>query len=331
MLSRMQNLTSQRIKTWMLKREPPTNFTHVASTLSGVIGVFSFVWAVQLFFEEKRSENDREDRNRALQALDRASEHARREKPRRHLREIKRGMLNNFTELEDHKQQQQQNHQNVFSLLISPWYYYSEKNYSSADDDVDLLADSWLQRRNAGQEWAVELDNHRTSLKNMWFSIMLAYDRTSTKNAAVFNDLLFGEFPLGKEIALKTLLALEPLDKAACRANVSKTAAGECDWCNHAPKYTKFIRRVYDVPSEWPHAIGVKTKDEYAQQDDLLIKTNGDGGGVSAVVAAKVAEVVEGGEKKMMMSEEVGDVVVEEMEMVEVAKKVGIHTRKDTN
>jgi hypothetical protein len=31
------------------------------------------------------------------------------------------------------------------------------------------------------------------------------------------------------------------------------------------------------------------------------------------------------------VSEEVGDVVVEEMERVEVAKKVGIHTRKDTN
>jgi hypothetical protein len=40
--------------TWMLKREAPTNATHTAATLGNVIGLASFVWAVQQFFDEKR-------------------------------------------------------------------------------------------------------------------------------------------------------------------------------------------------------------------------------------------------------------------------------------
>jgi hypothetical protein len=254
--------------TWMLKREAPTNATHTAATLGNVIGLASFVWAVQQFFDEKRRADDRNDRQEALRALDRASAHARREKPRAHLVQIKRGMLNNFAELE---RQQQGRQTTMFSLFSAS----DGKLDGEQHDDIDNLADSWLQHRNEGKRWAVELDDHRTSLKNVWFTIMSAYERNE-KNAEVFKDLLFSEYPLGKEVALKTLLALEPLDKAACRANVSKTAAGKCDWSNHAPKIFPFIRKVYGVPCDWPRTITVKTKDDYAQQDDKLIKTKMD-------------------------------------------------------
>ena len=111
----------------------------------------------------------------------------------------------------------------------------------------------------------------RTSLKN-WFTIMSAYERNE-KSAEVFKDLLYSEYPPG-EVALKTLLALEPLDKAACRANVSKTAAGKCDWVHHAPKIFPFIRKMYNVPCDWPRKITVKTKALW--QGDKLIKTKMD-------------------------------------------------------
>ena len=255
--------TAPRTAAWMLKREAPTNATHTAVTLGNVIGLASFVWAVQQFFEDKRRADDRNDRQAALHALDRASAHARRENPLAHLVQIKRGMLNNFAELEQGR--------TMFSLFSAS----DGKLDGEQHDDIDNLADSWLQRRNEGKRWAVELDDHRTSLKNVWFTIMSAYERNE-KNAEVFKDLLYSEYPLGKEVALKTLLALEPLDKAACRANVSKTAAGKCDWLNHAPKIFPFIRKVYSVPCDWPRTIAVKTKDDYAQQDDKLIITKMD-------------------------------------------------------
>eukprot|EP00946_MAST-07B_sp_MAST-7B-sp1_P005263 g5263.t1 len=257
--------TAPRTAAWMLKREAPTNATHTAVTLGNVIGLASFVWAVQQFFDEKHRADDRNDRQAALHALDRASAYARQEKPRAHLVQIKRGMLNNFAELEKGQRA------TMFSLFAAPDGNLDGEQH----DDIDKLADSWLERRNEGKRWAIELDDHRTSLKNVWFTIMSAYERNE-KNAEVFKDLLYSEYPLGKEVALKTLLALEPLDKAACRANVSKTAAGKCDWVHHAPKIFPFIRKMYNVPCDWPRKITVKTKDDYAQQDDKLIKTKMD-------------------------------------------------------
>ena len=52
------------LRAFMLTREAPTNFTHTVVTFGNIVGLCSFVWAVQQFFAEKRREDERPGQGR---------------------------------------------------------------------------------------------------------------------------------------------------------------------------------------------------------------------------------------------------------------------------
>ena len=130
--------------------------------------------------------------------------------------------------------------------------------WSAHATDVDELADRWIRKRNDGRPWALRVDEQRISLKNMWSNIALAWRRHPQRRETLMRELLYAEYPLGREVAVKSLLMLEPLDRAACRANVGKTGPGVCDWKTHCPVIYPFIRSVYGIPDDWPFYEGEK-------------------------------------------------------------------------
>ena len=84
-----------------------------------------------------------------------------------------------------------------------------------------------------------------------WFAIQQAHQHHPERRK-LLEPVLFSEYPLGREVAMKSLLLLEPLDRASCRANTSKTGAGVCDWGSECPVIYPFIRLMYSIPAEWP-------------------------------------------------------------------------------
>ena len=157
---------------------------------------------------------------------------------------------------------------------------------------VGKVADAWVEKRNAGVAWAVELDRDRVRMKNLWYSVMLSYTNNPDYAGEMMSSLLFDDYPLGREIALKTILTLEPLDKAACRANISKCGKGLCDWPKHQSKIYSFIRSTYQIPEDWPHIC----HDTPIKSDDL-----------AQMVYMDMKEGVEGGEGEAGAGEAGGD------------------------
>ena len=159
------------------------------------------------YFQAKERDNERAETKAAWRSIDACTADARKDNPRVELQSMKRHLLNNFDRAAKER----------------GW------SWGASPAGIDGLSDRWLRKRNDGLAWAVEVDGQRTRMKNLWFSIQQAWKRHPTRRA-LLNDLLFGEYPLGREVAMKSLLMLEPLDRAACRANVSKTGPGVCDW-----------------------------------------------------------------------------------------------------
>lgn len=236
------------LRKWLMRREAPTNFTHVAVTGGNLLAAVTFVLGGIKYFAAKEHEVEREEKQMALRAFDECIALARDKNPRVLLSEIKRQMLYNFQ-----KHEQERN---------KTWW-------RREGTDLDELSDRWLQQRNAGKEWAVRIDDRRILLKNIWYSVMSAYQRYPNRVGSL-GKTLYGEYPLGKEVAIKSLLLLEPLDKAQCRSNVSKSGPGECDWDKHCPEIYTFIRSVYNLPSSFPVEEPIRSRTELGNRDEIV-------------------------------------------------------------
>eukprot|EP00937_MAST-01D_sp_MAST-1D-sp2_P000090 g90.t1 len=116
----------------------------------------------------------------------------------------------------------------------------------------DELADEWLRRRLQPKEdlalgvrgtpGAARCDEYRTQLKRMWTSVRrlhLKYGPGTCGRDEIKVDLNDG-------IARSTLLFLEPLDRALCRATEG------CDWQRDSDPIYSFIRAEWDIPAAWP-------------------------------------------------------------------------------
>ena len=143
------------------------------------------------------------------------------------------------------------------ALLDSLSWYASALEAEAADVGVkkptrDELADEWLRRKLRPQEDlalgvrgvpdAARCDEHRTQLKRMWTSVRqlhLKYPPEAHGRDEIKVDLNDG-------IARSTLLHLEPLDKALCRATEG------CDWRSDCDPVYGFIRRLWSIPEAWP-------------------------------------------------------------------------------
>ena len=236
---------------WFVKREAPTNFTHVCVTTGNLLAGVTFLWGAIKYFDAKAKDVERAETKAAWRSIDACTADARKDNPRVELQSMKRHMLENFDR----------------AARERGWAWTKQPA------GVDELADRWLRKRNEGLGWAIEVDGQRTRMKNLWFSIQQAWARHPSRRE-LLNDLLFGEYPLGREVALKSLLMLEPLDRAACRANESKTGPGICDWENHCPSIYPFIRKVYGIAPDWPpqaELSAVKSKKQLATMVDRRI------------------------------------------------------------
>ena len=116
----------------------------------------------------------------------------------------------------------------------------------------DELADEWLRRRLRPQDDvnlgvrgipdAARCDEYRAQLKRMWTSVRrlhLKYPSHAYGRDEIVVDLNDG-------IARSTLLHLEPLDKALCRATEG------CDWHRDCDPVYAFIRREWGISQAWP-------------------------------------------------------------------------------
>jgi len=172
------------------------------------------------------------------------------------------------------------------ALLDSLSWYASALEAEAADAGVcdppptrDELADEWLRRKLRPQEDlalgvrgvpdAARCDEHRTQLKRMWTSVRrlhlkyphattaaataatAATEATVAAEAASRSGQQHGQrdeikVDLNDGIARATLLHLEPLDKALCRATEG------CDWGRDCDPVYAFIRGQWGIPGAWP-------------------------------------------------------------------------------
>ena len=103
---------------------------------------------------------------------------------------------------------------------------------------------------------------------------MSAYERNE-KNAEVFKDLLYSEYPLGKEVVENTARA-----RAAGQGGVPRQREQDSRGkmrlgkprAENIPFHSRNVQRAVRLAAE-DHG---QDKDDYAQQDDKLIKTKMD-------------------------------------------------------
>jgi len=234
---RHSNIVVQRIpsrptrwKQWLLFREPPNNLMHVLGFVSNVLGFGAFVWTFYAHFQEQKRDHLKQQ-TRQLQNDVKAAELTVRETdPRKICTKIKQWLATG-----------NEGRETLFSMI------FKRRN------QIDKLADHWIQELENREEWAVRVDVNRSTLKNMWFVTMRTYENlVETNNEEMIKPLLMENYPLGKHVALTTIMMIEPLDKAAYRARLLESEE-EFDWEAHCPPIYKFIRQVYDIDDAWPY------------------------------------------------------------------------------
>ena len=164
----------------------------------------------------------------------------------------------------------------------------------------DELADEWLRRRLRPQEDvklgargipdAARCDEYRAQLKRMWTSVRrlhLKYPAHAYGRDEIVVDLNDG-------IARSTLLHLEPLDKALCRATEG------CDWDRDCDPVYAFIRREWDIPHAWP-ADGDRTAGNVCEPTSRVAAAMSRAAGKGARRAAHSGAVATGAESSTIV------------------------------
>mmetsp|Transcript_14320 Transcript_14320/g.18799 ORF Transcript_14320/g.18799 Transcript_14320/m.18799 type:complete len:277 (-) Transcript_14320:179-1009(-) len=209
---------------WLFKRELPNNVMHISALCSNAIAVCAFIWTVKTHYVSIDRKLAYQNKFSLLADIKDSQIEVSRTQPRRLINALKLALRTGAGHLESQKEK---------------------------DDTLQLsLAEYWIYALEHDEEWAVEVDECRSKLKGMWFEVMKMYDLvhadplsySDEKIINVVENFLHDSYPLGTHVARNSLVLLEPLDKAAFKANSTNRPR---NLASRSPKIYNFIRRNY--------------------------------------------------------------------------------------